>query len=145
MNTVNQMPDSFTNWIEDNKGRFGANNTPYFIRDNYQNGKISDGLRTNIDLANDVLVLMSKASESGVAVQSMAGMIATKHNAQITPINYKSEDSILRKINSDKCKVDKIKDAVRTTIIAEKDSIKSILTELQRLNCLETNSFPATY
>lgn len=132
VNEVKGMPEEYNDWIDKNKHRFNDDNTPYFIRDNYQNGKISDGLRANIDLANDVRVLMSKASESGVAVQSMAGMIATKHNAQITPINYKSEDSILRKINSDQCSVDEIKDAVRTTIIAEKDSIKNILTELQQ-------------
>lgn len=132
VNEVKKLPEGYSEWILDNKDRFNDDNTPYFIRDNYQNGKISDGLRANIDLANDVRVLMGKASESGVAVQGMAELIAAKHNAQITPINYKSEDSILRKINSDQCSVDEIKDAVRTTIIAEKDSIKSILTELQQ-------------
>ncbi|MEG2163372.1 MAG: hypothetical protein RRY55_02685 [Bacteroidales bacterium] len=60
VNTVNQMPDSFTNWIEENKGRFGANNTPYFIRDNFKDGKIAEGLifASGIDkqVVNNIIV-----------------------------------------------------------------------------------------
>ena len=44
LNKVNEVNDGFTKWIDDNKGRFGDKNTPYFIRDNFVDGKIDNGL-----------------------------------------------------------------------------------------------------
>lgn len=43
---IKNMPDGFTNWISDNTERVsGWKSTPYFIRDNFKNGKITNGLR----------------------------------------------------------------------------------------------------
>ena len=44
INKVNDVNSGFTKWIDDNKGRFGDKNTPYFIRDNFIDGKIDKGL-----------------------------------------------------------------------------------------------------
>jgi len=44
--SINQMPDNFDRWITANRDRYqnGAS-APYFIRDNYDGGKIDNGLR----------------------------------------------------------------------------------------------------
>lgn len=48
-NGVSEMPDGFTSWVEENAERVkGWKNTPYFIRDNFRNGNIDDGLKTSI-------------------------------------------------------------------------------------------------
>lgn len=45
INTVKDVPPGFNGWIKDNKERAnGWNSQPYFIRDNFKNGKISGGL-----------------------------------------------------------------------------------------------------
>lgn len=41
-----EMPETFTNWMKDNEDRIaGAKSMPYFIKDNYQDGDPSKGLR----------------------------------------------------------------------------------------------------
>ena len=43
---IKDMPDGFTNWIDDNAEKVsGWKHTPYFIRDNFKDGKISGGLK----------------------------------------------------------------------------------------------------
>ena len=44
VNKVGEVNDGFTKWIDDNKSRFGEGTTPYFIRDNFVDGKIDNGL-----------------------------------------------------------------------------------------------------
>lgn len=46
VNKVTAMPSNFNKWINDNKDRSErAKSTPYFIRDNFKNGKIAEGLK----------------------------------------------------------------------------------------------------
>lgn len=133
VNRVNDVNIGFTKWIDDNKGRFGAKNTPYFIRDNFVDGKIDKGLGlASYTLARGISTLAEKAKDSGAFVQSIAESIATNNNSLVTPINFKSKASIERKMMSDKCDISGIKDAVRTTIVAPKESINTILSELQK-------------
>ncbi len=132
-NEVTTTPKGFDTWIENNKERFNSNNTPYFIRDNYVDGKISKGL--NLPLCktnNDINVLIGKAENSGSFVQDIAKSIAANNGSLVTPINFKSESSIKRKMETDKCGISDIKDAVRTTIIAPRESINIVLSELQK-------------
>ncbi|HCY42226.1 MAG TPA: hypothetical protein DHV48_12865 [Prolixibacteraceae bacterium] len=45
-NAVNEVPPHFNNWIEKNRERIaGYKSTPYFIRDNFIDGKITEGLK----------------------------------------------------------------------------------------------------
>lgn len=45
-NEVTDLPDGFKEWINENKEKQGNwSSTPYFIKDNFKNGKLSDGLR----------------------------------------------------------------------------------------------------
>ncbi|WP_448104707.1 hypothetical protein [Pedobacter panaciterrae] len=46
VNRITSMPPNFNKWIKDNKERAErAKSTPYFIRDNFKDGKISNGLK----------------------------------------------------------------------------------------------------
>lgn len=44
-NTVAEVPENFKNWMGQNQAKVdGYKSTPYFIKDNFKNGKIADGL-----------------------------------------------------------------------------------------------------
>lgn len=45
-NEVTDLPDGFKEWVSENEERQANwSSTPYFIKDNFKNGKLSDGLR----------------------------------------------------------------------------------------------------
>lgn len=70
------------------------------------------------DMNKDALALMKKARAVGGELDNEARRIARKYGAKVTPINYKSYGSIIRKAKDDlKGDVSKVMDAVRTTII----------------------------
>lgn len=47
--TIDKMPDGFMQWVDDHKGKQkGWSSTPYFIRDNFKNGNLADGLKISI-------------------------------------------------------------------------------------------------
>lgn len=64
-----------------------------------------------------------KAESVGDKLQAIAEGIAKKYGAKVTPINYKSVDSIVRKAKGEANGIKDIKDSYRTTIIADKGSI----------------------
>lgn len=100
-------------------------------RDEY--GRWTDGLSPHIarkiaasgreeHLYNQVDDLMSRAREAGPEVDGLANDIAKKHGARVTPINYKSRESILRKARDEYGgDPSHVKDAVRNTIIVDSD------------------------
>lgn len=130
---VTEIPPKAVKCMEQYKYSFMR--SPYDMKQNYKmlGNDVSPKGRAQ---KREVMSLMSKADESGGSIQSLAQKIAANHGAKTTPINYKSYDSILRKLASDKCEVRDIKDAVRTTIIADKECIEKVLKELQ-----DSNSF----
>lgn len=80
----------------------------------------------------DVTALQDRARESGPEVDKMANDIADKHGAKVTPINYKSRDSTLRKANADyKGDVNEVKDSVRNTIITDRKNIAKVAEEVK--------------
>lgn len=70
------------------------------------------------------------ARSHGTELQSMAEDIARQFGALVTPINFKSVESIERKAKE--VGYDDIKDAVRTTIVSDRESLARITQELQR-------------
>lgn len=127
INEVKDVPDGFKRWVLDNQSRIDAakkrGTLPYFLKDNktvYQ----------GISVQASVKEIRQKAATVGDEVQSVAERIASKHNGYATPINFKSEDSILRKVNTEGITPYDIKDAVRTTIIVPKSKIEHVLQEL---------------
>lgn len=100
----------------------------------YVNGKVTPESL----LESQITELMQKAQRAGRTVQSTAEEIAHRHGAVVTPINFKSRDSIRRKVLSERKNPEtpdfepsELKDAVRNTIVAPRQSLDAIIKELQ--------------
>ena len=130
VNSVKDVPDQFKKWVLENSVRIekaNANGTlPYFLKDNKE-------IFQNISTEKSISEVMQRASDVGNEVQSLAEGIASRYSGYVTPVNYKSKSSITRKVNTEHVTPYDIKDAVRTTIIAPKSEIESILKELNNL------------
>ena len=126
-NFVTSPPANFGKWIDkqENLERIGMANKrdtlPYWLRDNKE--------------IKDCSILMTKARTVGNQIQSQAEEIAKKYGGTVTPINYKGFSSIYRKLRSEEnMRVSDIKDAVRNTIVVEKDKINNVVNELSKLD-----------
>lgn len=83
--------------------------------------------------------MVRKAHSAGDALQQLAEVTARQFSAKVTPINFKSIQSVVRKSLADGDSAYMLKDCVRNTIIADKDSlddIVEILTKSTKLKCL---------
>lgn len=129
----------FQDWWKSNKSRVAeAQSLPYWVKDNPKYAKIkrekTDAEKSLEKAIKDVVI---KARSSGGEVQGLAESIAAEHNAICTPINYKSEASIKRKVllerkeKGDVYMPDKLKDLVRTTIIADRQNIDIVIEQLR--------------
>lgn len=129
-NYVGKLPRAFTDWSEQNKERvFNAKSKPYFIQDN--KGRM-DGEYLD-DAVNEV---MHKASKSVNEVQKIAETVARKHGATVTPINLKSQKSIVRKVYKERedtatFSPEDLKDTVRNTIVADKSEMMAVIEDLK--------------
>lgn len=85
-----------------------------------------------------------KAESVGNKLQAIAEGIAKKYGARVTPINYKSVDSIVRKAKGEANGIKDIKDSYRTTIIADKGSIpkkkKTLKANTRALSSLDSRN-----
>lgn len=86
-------------------------------------------------------ILMKMAKDSGNEIQNIAERVAKNNQAVCTPVNYKSEKSIISKafLRGDNIKgyndykeIFFIKDAVRTTIVTPREYIDNVVAELER-------------
>ncbi len=129
----------FQDWWMKNKKRVSeAQSLPYWVKDNPKYTKIkrekTDAEKSLEKAIKDVVI---KARSSGGEVQGLAVSIASGHNAICTPINYKSEASIKRKVllerkeKGDTYMPDKLKDLMRTTIIADRRNIDIVIEQLR--------------
>lgn len=84
--------------------------------------------------SDDVKSTMRKARLFGPGLQREAARIAKMHGASVTPVNHKSEASVRRKMKADGKRAHELKDTVRTTIIAPADKIRSVISDLEKLN-----------
>lgn len=128
----------FQDWWKSNKKRVSeAQSLPYWVKDNPKYAKIkrekTDAEKSLEKAIKDVVI---RARSSGGEVQGLAESIAAGHNAICTPINYKSEASIKRKVLSRRIKDDSfmpenLTDCVRTTIIVDTRQLKYVINELK--------------
>lgn len=127
INEVKDIPDEFKKWVLDNQQKIEKarerNTLPYFLRDN-------KSIVQNINTENSAKELVNRASLVGKEVQSLAESIAKNNKGFVTPINYKSISSIVRKATTEGITPYDIKDAVMTTIIVPKSQIDQVLNEL---------------
>ena len=160
---IEEVPQVFTDWVEKNRERArGWHALPRFITDNpaYIVGeygrpkprpvevppgfldfedprKPAVSAKADETLAKEIRELMQRAKASGAEVQGIAEKVAKTHGGVCTPINYKSEASIKRKVENGRVDDPKyspsdLKDAVRTTIIVGRDKIEGVIGELER-------------
>ncbi|EJW96538.1 hypothetical protein EVA_15354 [gut metagenome] len=130
------LPDSFLKWLDVNSQRIKkARTMPYFITDN-------EGLMTGDFLDRAIVKTRNRALSMGNEVQGLAESVAGRFGAVCTPINFKSEGSIKRKVLSERQDMreptfspDRLKDIVRTTIVADRDKINDIIKTLQGEEC----------
>lgn len=124
---VKDVPDAFKRWILNNQDRIAEaerrGTLPYFLKDNKE-------LYKGISIKRSVKEIMQKAKESGAEVQSFAHKAALAANGIVTPVNYKSEASITRKVNTEMISPYDIKDAVRTTVIVPEQGVEKALAAL---------------
>lgn len=137
-NAIREPNKYFKDWWKSNKERVSdAQSLPYWVKDNPKYTKIkrekTDAEKSLEKAIKDVVI---KARSSGGEVQGLAESIASGHNAICTPINYKSEASIKRKVLSRRIKDDSfmpenLTDCVRTTIIIDARQLKYVINELK--------------
>lgn len=146
---ITDFPDAFKDWVSENAPRQSSwASIPYFIKDNFKDGKLSEGLIhapstkpakriKTIDQVDDIQsrwdernanYLYNLANSVKLEVQGYAEDIAKLFGATVTPINLKSKASILRKLRSAEVSHNarEVKDAVRTTIISDENAIDGI-------------------
>lgn len=96
----------------------------------------------------DAKKLIAKAKESGPELQKMGEDIAKKYGADITPLNLKSYESMVRKANKElKGDISLVKDSARNTIIVGKDNLKEVAKEAGALGAkgLKTQDLSTGY
>ena len=146
---VTDVPQGMKDWLENNEERLvNAKSLPYWIKDNPQiltSEEVADkvdyenlkGQIWNEDLdarEKEARVMAYKARQVGDDLQGYATDIAGHYqDSFVTPINYKSHESIVRKSYTEGEAPSDLKDTVRTTIIVPKDSIGSVLDELKQV------------
>lgn len=77
-----------------------------------------------------VYEMVSRAKAAGPTLQQFADSIALLHAGKVCPVNYKSEESTIRKCWTDSCQADELRDLVRLTIACPFDSLRPLITDL---------------
>ena len=138
-NLVQNVPDKFSKWCERNAKKLDLarknGKLPYFVRDNMKAVGKFVGWNEDSILAKEITEVCKMARASGKEVQNIAESIAQKYGAKCTPINFKSEESIRRKVLLERQEVPmfspkNLKDTVRTTIVADNKDIDFIISDL---------------
>lgn len=151
-NTITDLPDEFKAWVSENMER--QNNwasTPYFIRDNFKNGKLSEGLKyvnrqlshatdffgintpqsTTIKVVNEHIIDITAQHAS--ILSSKSEFLANKMGVQVTPVNFKTPQRIIEKAIRDyKGDVSMVSDIIRNTFIAPNDKIPNVIAEIKK-------------
>lgn len=129
---VDDVPLGMKQWVISHKGYIkeatDRGTLPYFYGQNTEalSKYLSYGQKRQ---AKDMVKMSHKV---GGEVQSLAEGIAKRHGGVVTPINYKSESSIIRKTSAEGISPYALKDTTRTTIIVENGEIEGVLAELEK-------------
>lgn len=125
INEVSSTPKAFVNWVQENSDKINSSkNKPYFIKNN--------PIRTNVYL------LMKKASDSSGELGNILSDLNAKLGGYSTPVNLKSESSMMRKVNHELGgDVNQVKDSVRATVILPEESMLKIVEYLEKSGIFE--------
>lgn len=92
--------------------------------DPYANGK-------KVVTVSDAKLMRDIGMKVGSELDAIANNIAKSHGGRCTPLNMKSEESIVRKSKTDNLTPYQLKDVVRTTIIVPPSEVEACCKELQ--------------
>lgn len=124
VNNYMPLPSGLGSWIDKNCLRILSSSRrgtlPYWLRDNKN--------------VRDCAILVGKAREIGNNFKTIGETISEKVGGIVTPVNYKSFSSMYRKLLTENSNITDIKDAVRSTIIVDKDKIKEVVFNLKHLD-----------
>lgn len=124
VNNYMPLPSGLGSWIDKNCLRIlssSRNGTlPYWLRDNKN--------------VRDCAILVGKAREIGNNFKAIGETISEKVGGKVTPVNYKSFSSMYRKLITENIEITDIKDAVRSTIIVDKNKIDDVIMNLKHLD-----------
>lgn len=123
-NNYMPLPSGLGSWIDKNCLR---------ILTASRNGTLQYWLRDNKNV-RDCATLIGKSREVGNEFKTIVESIAKKVGGIVTPVNYKSFSSMYRKLVTENINISDIKDAVRSTIIVDKDKIDEVVMNLKQLD-----------
>lgn len=123
-NNYMPLPSGLGSWIDKNCLR---------ILTASRNGTLQYWIRDNKNV-RDCATLIGKSREVGNEFKTIGESIAKKVGGIVTPVNYKSFSSMYRKLVTENINISDIKDAVRSTIIVDKDKIDEVIMNLKQLD-----------
>ena len=140
-NAVTDVPQGFKDWVAENEGKQAKwRSTPYFIRDNFKNGNLADGLKFMPKKR-----IKTEQEKTEIQMRWNSRVASRKYNEQLHEIGkkYGNESEAINKF------INKIKSEIQTGAdISEIDSlvsklnhkvqIKSAWDERREINRLET-------
>lgn len=86
--------------------------------------------KNNIPLS--VRKAIRTAHAAGPGTQAIAESVAREYGARVTPLNYKTASSIMRKMHDEGKKIGDLTDIARTTIIAPRGQVNNIVKRLEK-------------
>jgi hypothetical protein len=98
-------------------------------------GESSGGGQSAINVTDkEVGDTMTKAKETGEEINTLGKSIAEKYGGTVTPLSYKSAESIKRKVDNEYGgNINELKDSVRNTVILSNESaVDNALNELSQ-------------
>lgn len=118
------LPSGLGSWVDKNSLRILKSSRkgtlPYWLRDNKN--------------VRDCAILIGKSMEISEEFKAIGETMAEKVGGIVTPVNHKSFSSMYRKLLTEKINITEIKDAVRSTIIVDKDRINGVVSNLKNLD-----------
>lgn len=93
-NLVTDMPKGFTDWVDshiDKQRKWSS--TPYFIRDNFKNGKLADGLKIALPVILSPAVKPDSLNVAKVQTMDMKQMVELAHSVGIEEVNFDNGSS----------------------------------------------------
>jgi hypothetical protein len=88
-NAVTDFPQGFKDWVAENQARqMGWGSTPYFIRDNFVNGNLADGLKY-IAPTKPIKPVKTKQQKADIQARWNTRVTSRKYNDQLQEIKAK--------------------------------------------------------
>lgn len=121
-------PGTDENNLQANCGGYSCEHSMYPISESMVPGNI----RAKFD--SQISDVIKKANEAAPELDNIANTIADKHGATVTPTQIKGLDSLIRKATLEYGGVySRVTDAVRNTIVANKNIIDKIIAEFEKV------------